>query len=372
MSRFTSTPHMRVIAAAYRANVPLLVWGSPGQAKSAKIGSYAKKWCEFFDTIVGGNREATDFLGLPIQTDDGVINVPPSFAIKANAAKSALLFFDELTTAAPSVQKAMLRIFQERVVGELQLKDHVRIIAAANPPEQAADGWDLPAPVANRLLHLDWHFDVDEFLVGVMNDFATSTTYSIEQLLGPASTQQRAHTASMITAFLRERGSDLLTPEVPQDPTKAGRAWPSPRSWSNAIAVLSEINPRDESAQVLALSGLVGEGAATEYFKWAADLSLPNPDDVLRDPEKAIDWSQRPDVLFAIARSVSYTVVNRGKKEGYEAAFKVMDAYTNHNRTDVALPSVKELLSTMPDGTTMPAGLRTKFATTLEGAGIAA
>ena len=30
------------------------------------------------------------------------------------------------------------------------------MVAADNPPEQAADGWDLSAPLANRLCHLSW------------------------------------------------------------------------------------------------------------------------------------------------------------------------------------------------------------------------
>ena len=40
--------------------------------------------------------------------------------------------------------------------GDLALPRGVRIVAAANPPGIAADGWELSAPLVNRLVHLDW------------------------------------------------------------------------------------------------------------------------------------------------------------------------------------------------------------------------
>jgi hypothetical protein len=42
---------------------------------------------------------------------------PPAFARRAADADRAFINFDELTRSAPSVSKAMLRIFQKRVVG---------------------------------------------------------------------------------------------------------------------------------------------------------------------------------------------------------------------------------------------------------------
>jgi len=44
------------------------------------------------------------------------------------------------------VQAALLRVVLERAVGDLTLPDEVAVVAAANPPEQAADGWDLSQP----------------------------------------------------------------------------------------------------------------------------------------------------------------------------------------------------------------------------------
>lgn len=37
----------------------------------------------------------------------------------------------------------MLLVVLDPTVGDLRLSRKVRVIAAANPPERAADGWDL-------------------------------------------------------------------------------------------------------------------------------------------------------------------------------------------------------------------------------------
>src|SRR5690606_42151951 len=41
----------------------------------------------------------------------------------------------------------------------LDLPPAVRIVAAANPPSSAADGWHLSPPLANRFVHLHWTHD---------------------------------------------------------------------------------------------------------------------------------------------------------------------------------------------------------------------
>ena len=61
-----------------------------------------------------------------------------------------ILFLDQLSTAPPAVQAALLRVALERTVCDLELPAGVAVVAAANPPEQAASGWDLSRPLASR------------------------------------------------------------------------------------------------------------------------------------------------------------------------------------------------------------------------------
>ncbi len=82
-----------------------------------------------------------------------------------------MLFLDEVSTAPPVVQAALLRVVLERTVGDLPLPDVVTVIVAANPPELAADGWDLAAPLANRFCHLDWSIDARQWAEGILGGF---------------------------------------------------------------------------------------------------------------------------------------------------------------------------------------------------------
>ena len=95
------------------------------------------------EVVIGSIREPSDFAGLPVVIDGAVQMAPPLWARQLADARQALLFLDELTTAPPAVQAAMLRVVLERVVGDLVLPEGIRV-AAANPPEEAADGWEPP------------------------------------------------------------------------------------------------------------------------------------------------------------------------------------------------------------------------------------
>ena len=94
--------------------------------------------------------------GFGIEVDGGegrighVAHAPPGRARHATEGRRALVFFDELTTAPPSVRKAMLRVLQERYAGDLALLDTVSLVVAANAPDSAVDGYDLYRPWRTR------------------------------------------------------------------------------------------------------------------------------------------------------------------------------------------------------------------------------
>jgi len=56
-----ATPMIRALAAAIRANVPVLVWGQPGTGKTAVLNEYGASWGYHVETIgtVGFNLEPT-------------------------------------------------------------------------------------------------------------------------------------------------------------------------------------------------------------------------------------------------------------------------------------------------------------------------
>lgn len=338
-----STPTMRAFAAGVRSKVPTLLSGAPGLGKTAKITAYGEAWGAHVEAVIGSVREPADYLGLPIIDGDQTVYAPPSWALNVNAAEKSLLFFGELTTSAPSTQKAMLRVMQERYAGDLKLNDGVSIVADANPPEQAVDGWDLAGPVANRMMHLDWHFDADEWLDGVLNDFDHTVVYSMEDLLNDGSDSDKARAVGLINAFLRTQ-RQWIAPPPPTDPVEAGKAWPSPRSWTNAGLVLGHLRADDEAAMLLVLKGCVGEKAATALTQWAAIRDLHDPADVMADPS-IVDWTEaRPDKLYAVTMSVAALAVGRNDEKSMRQARDAFVACAKAGRPDVSMPAMKRVV----------------------------
>lgn len=162
------------LAVAVAARVPVLLWGGAGLGKSSAVREMAEGAGLLCETVIASIREPSDFAGLPIVAQDGkaVSFAPPDWAQRLAAAGSGVLFLDEISTAPPAVQAALLRVVLERTVGDLPLPDQVTAVAAANPPEQAADGWDISPPLANRFCHLDWDLQAREWADGVLGGFS--------------------------------------------------------------------------------------------------------------------------------------------------------------------------------------------------------
>jgi len=347
---------MKVLAAFNRANVPLLLWGDPGRGKTSVISAFGKANGMTVETIVGSIREASDFLGLPIEVGGKVRYAPPAWAERLAEAPSGLLFLDELTCSSPSVQSAMLRVLQERQVGEVTLPPSVWIVAAANPPSVAVGGIELPAPVANRVGHLDYVPDVDRWMTGLTVGFDRLDVPTVHDLLGAEDDGRRAKVRGAVLSFLAHQRN--LVHKMPSDPVAASRAWPSERSWTNAIAVASELG--DEDATFLAISSCVGEAAATEYLAWLATADLYDPAEVLARPSM-VEWASRPDRIFALMNSVVALVTARGDVRTWGQGMNVMVAAAKAGRPDVAYPATVALVETRPHGAEVPDKAREAF-----------
>lgn len=343
---FLATPYKRALAAAISANVPVLIWGDPGVGKSASVEALGRQNGFEVEVVLGSIREASDFLGLPVEKDGRTAYAAPDWAARLAAAERGLLYLGELTTTGPSVMRAMLRVLQERVVGDVALPDSVAIVADANPPSVAVDGFDLPAPVANRLMHLSYELDPDDWFQGMAGGFDALPAPVLADLTVDDA-KRRQHAAMLVSGFLHHVPT-LLAPGVPDDAEQAGRGWPSPRSWHNAARVLGHLHPGDGEAALLVLEGLVGRAAALEYLAWEKTADLADPRAVLYNPG-IIDWeTERPDRLFVLMQAVA--ALSLADRKLMPKAAKVMAACARGGRPDVALPAIRRLMNADPEG----------------------
>lgn len=362
---FKSTPMMRALAGGLRGDVPTHIEGMPGEGKTKKIKAFGTAWgFDHVGVLVGSVRERSDYLGLPFADDDNCTGyLTPRFAQKLNDAQKGLLVLDEFSCNDDDMMKPNLALAQERMAGDTPLADHVRILALSNPAHVAVGGNDLPVAIANRFMHLDWHFDVDEWMEGMLNDFATQRVYTFDQMLGESTDSKRAAAKGMVLAFLKSAsGSAQLRPGPPKDEIQAAHGWASPRSWDNATKVLGELDPHDDAAALLVMKGLVGEGAAIEFFTFREASDLFDPADVIEDPS-IVEWhKERPDRLFALTTGIAALAMMRADDKTWTKAMKALTVCAANNRADVALPNVRTLVNNMPAGASVPRATRDAFA----------
>ena len=362
----SSKDTLGVIAIAVAARTPVLLWGGPGVGKTASVVAMAEAAGMPLEIVIASIREPSDFAGLPVIDGSSVHWAPPRWASRLAQEGRGLLFLDELTTAPPAVQAALMRVVLERTVGDLRLPDEVAIIAAANPPELAADGWNLAAPLANRFVHVDWQLDPRAFTEGLVSGFTASPIPEVDTaLLGRA---QRARRAS-VAAFLSTRPS--LVHRVPDDEAAAGRAWPSPRTWEMAASLLAHADAAgsSDSVAMLLVAGCVGIAVAAEYLAWTSDLDLPDPEAVLADPDSLV-LPQRADRAYAVLASVTAAVLHEPTVDRWNAAWRAVAVAASQGQPDIAVSAARTLLKNRPAGAVPPAELLRPMAPVLREAGL--
>ncbi|MGA5495861.1 AAA family ATPase [Streptomyces cinereoruber] len=315
---------LEALTLAVAADLPVLLWGEPGIGKTAALTQLADSLGLPLTTVIASVHEPSDFSGLPIVGDDpevrGVPMAPPQWAVELVRAGRGLLFLDELSTATPAVQAALLRVVLERRVGALRLPPGVRIVAAANPRASAADGWELSPPLANRFVHLYWVHDREVVVRGLGGVWPRAELPRLdpERLPEAVALARRA-----VCGFLKARPT--MIHRLPTTETRRGGAWPSPRSWETALTLLAFGTAASVSREVLALlvRGAVGDGPGLELLAHLDRMDLPDPESLLADPASAA-LPERGDLRQAALEAVVAAVGARPERERWEAGWAVL------------------------------------------------
>jgi hypothetical protein len=361
-----SNPTVEALGVAVAARVPVLLWGAPGTGKTSAIRAMAQAMGLPCETVIASIREPSDFAGLPIVVGGEVRFAPPAWARRLAEAGHGLLFLDELSTAPPAVQAALLRVVLERAVGDLTLPDEVAVVAAANPPEQAADGWDLSAPLANRLCHLDWQTDPRAVADGLAGGWAAPVVPAL-----PAGWQTtEILSRGLVAAFLHVRPALACAP--PSDAASAGRGWPSPRTWEMAARLMAAADAagfgdRGDETRSALVRGAVGDGAGVEFLAWLIEMDLPDPEEVLADPA-SFRLPERGDRAYAALAAVAAAVAADPTPERWTAGWQVL-GLAAEAAPDVAAVAARVLARCRPEGAALPAQIKL-FAPVLRDAGL--
>jgi hypothetical protein len=241
----------------------------------------------------------------------------------------------------------------------------------ANPSGQAAGGWDLAPPMANRLCHFNWHGPTsDEFADAMITGVWAKpdiTTLPKDWRDTPAA--QRAR--SLVGAYHKVRKVPLSN--VPADLALAGKAWPSPRSWTMATNLLAAAASAgyDERSDVavLLVGGCIGDAAALELVTWLRAQDLQDPEAILKDPS-IYKHGARQDLVWATLSSVVGAVCQKNTAARWEAAWSVLIYAANAGAADIAAAAGRPLARNRPVGAKDPKGLGEAMGALFKAAGL--
>lgn len=345
---------LEALTLAVAADLPVLLWGEPGIGKTAALTQLAESLDLPLTTVIASVHEPTDFSGLPVIGADpalhGVPMAPPDWAVRLARTGRGLLFLDELSTAPPAVQAALLRLVLERQVGALRLPPGVRIVAAANPRASAADGWELSAPLANRFVHLQWTYDHDVVLRGLGGTWPRTALPTLAPAALPAAV---GHARSAVVGLLTARPT--LVHQLPKTETRRGGPWPSPRTWEMAIRLIAFGTAAGASREVLALlvRGVVGDGPGLELMAHIDRMELPDPESVLASPS-TVDFPDRGDLRQAVLDGVVAAVRQRPERARWDAAWAVLVRALETGPPDLVVAPAMTLAKLRRDGWPVP------------------
>jgi hypothetical protein len=367
------SPYLTTLGAlgvAVAAGVPTVLWGGPGEGKTSVVAATAEALGLHLEVVLASVREPTDFAGLPVVTGGRVSLAPPDWAARLVDADARgvvpAVFFDEVNCASPATQAALLRVCCDRVVGDLALPASTVVLAAANPPSVAADGWELAAPMANRFCHLDWRLPADVVVAGFLGGWPAPVVPSLPDDLGPFLAQARA----AVSSYLRVRPGDVSV--LPSDAAGAGRAFPTPRTWDYAARLLAVCDAAGSPAEVRrrAVAGVVGEAAALQLLTFLEELDLPDPEQVLADPA-AFVLPERGDRAYAALAAVVAAVLADLTPERWQAGVRVVAQAAEQGQADVGAVAMQTLVQHRPAATALPTEIRA-FVPVLTRAGLLA
>ena len=265
------------------------IWGPPGIGKSDIVHQIGKETNREVIDVRLSLWEPTDIKGIPFYNSDSkTMEWAPPIELPSDPASTAILFLDELNSAAPATQAAAYQLILNRRVGTYVLPKGVSIVAAGNREADKGVTYRMPAPLANRFLHLE-----------LKTDFADWQEWAVNN---------RIH--EQVIGYLGHAKQDLYD----FDPKSSSRAFATPRSWSFVSELLADDDLSDSTLTDL-IAGAVGEGLAIKFMAHRkVAKQMPAPEDVLSGKVKKTDIKEI-SAMYSLTVSLCYELqTSYGKK----------------------------------------------------------
>lgn len=305
----------------------VMLWGPPGIGKSdfvhqlaMYIESETKKTVNVTDVrLILFNP--IDLRGIPTANEDKSLAVwlkPKIFQMDEGDDVINILFLDELSACAPSVQAAAFQITLDRVIGEHKLPDNCIVIAAGNRITDKSVTYKMAKALANRLCHIE-----------IIASFLSWVKWAKENGIH-----------HKIIDFLSARRDYFMA----FDPQKDDLAFPTPRAWEMVSKILNVYDGNEKEAYAM-IAGCVGAGVASEFVMFCSVYrKLPSVEEIFDG--KNPDVPKETDVLFALVSSmIAYARDNKDDTGKIGNAIR----YSERFSPDFSVAFMKELIQIEPD-----------------------
>ncbi|MEL7182759.1 MAG: MoxR family ATPase [Pseudomonadota bacterium] len=275
-----------------------MLHGRPGIGKTEIVQHLAEEMgAKLFDLRLT-TIEPQDLRGLPFYDHDTkqTLWYPPQ-DLPADD-RPAILFLDELTAAAPTLQPTVYGLLQERRVGAYAVPKSTFIVAAGNAVEDGAIAYEMGTALSDRLVHMHLRAEAQDWLTG----------YALPRGIDPA-----------ICAFIRTR-PDLL--DTTEDALRNGAMIAcTPRSWARASQIIASI--QDTRLRDVLIAGTLGEGPAAEFLLVAADIAATVQADAMLEANPEERLALYPASLHGLT-ALTYALVTRADQATLPAAIDVL------------------------------------------------
>lgn len=305
-----------IIIHSFNVKQPIMIWGQPGIGKSEILEQVALSEGRPVIDIRLPLLEPIDLRGLPhlvdvkitdkngniVKNEKGVEltekifrwSTPTDFPTDEES--NAVIFFDELSAATPSVQAATYQIVLNRRIGNYQLPENVVIAAAGNRVKDKSVAYHMPKALSNRLSHYTLEADIDSWI-----------EWAIKKDID-----------KNIIGYLQSQPQDLnLFNAQTTSPAVA-----TPRSWVFLNKLIFTKSSLSEAAIKAMTNGTIGTGVGFKFHKFKENADkLPKATDILSGKVTKID-DINIDIAFALISSLTHELNQLDKRYRQESDSK--------------------------------------------------
>lgn len=326
-----------------RWGVTLNVIGEPSAGKTESGKAVVPKLGLPYELLITSQHNAEDFSQGVVSDGKGgaaYVSLLPQLE-RFHKLGHGVVILDDANGALLPTQNTMQALINERHVAGKELPPTVRFLMFTNPVSMATGGKKWRPATANRLLHMyvepptykEWsEFVMRRFMAKRVDPQTASKANRdgdrartrAKELKIAQGWEIFPEVFATFAGFMERNAGEFLHRRPDNANPQSGLAWPSHRTWDQAVCAYTtaRILGKSDTVKDAFIAAAVGPQAVEAFHEYRDEASLPDPQDVL-----AGKWTPDPsriDVnLAALLAAAGHTVGTRDPGQQADKAAKL-------------------------------------------------